>query len=464
MRHFLVVIIAFVIAGCGIFDSDQTGTVIVTSEPPDASVYLDGDWTGQTTPATLKEIAIGVHTIEISDHYSESYKEEVTVTENQTTYVDVQIATKLALESNPSGAIIVLNDSVTTYVTPHIFEGLPLSGYYSIRLLKEGHLPHESTWRRQLGDVREISTELLPAPDLEIVYSLGTGKWGDDYVLHTVGFDGMNSAQLFGRSIITEGTVRWSSDGQHLAYNTESGVSIITCNGTFIGEVPRGERVSHDFVWSHDGTMLSLGSYFDGIYLFDIEDQTLAKIVRTNSMVYDHNPAFDPNDQFIAHVQHQWGSDAILYVRDLGGNHIASYGRFKACCDRNMSLTWISDAELLFLADGGVYTFEPYVSGATHQLVVEDAYRNLIVTDDVEQFAYATEDGDIYVGEVGKWTPRFITNLSGIRELHWTPEMNAITCLTRSGIYWITLDRRVYHIVSVNSYSGPAVIYGMSIR
>jgi hypothetical protein len=43
-----------------------TGTLVITSNPPDARVILDGAETGLTTPATLTSVTSGEHTVELS--------------------------------------------------------------------------------------------------------------------------------------------------------------------------------------------------------------------------------------------------------------------------------------------------------------------------------------------------------------------------------------------------------------
>ena len=54
-------------SGCGQKDPTRplTGMIYVVSDSAGAAIYLDGDDTGQVTPDTLKDVAIGSHVIKV---------------------------------------------------------------------------------------------------------------------------------------------------------------------------------------------------------------------------------------------------------------------------------------------------------------------------------------------------------------------------------------------------------------
>ena len=87
------------------------GSVYVTSNPPGASVTLDGESTGKVTPCTLEEVKSGEHEIRLyKDNYS-PITQTVTVSDGQTTPMDISLAARFAQVTVTSlpGASIKIN-------------------------------------------------------------------------------------------------------------------------------------------------------------------------------------------------------------------------------------------------------------------------------------------------------------------------------------------------------------------
>lgn len=67
--------------------SANVGTIKVTSNPANAAIWLDGNNTGRTTPATLNDVPAGSHTIRLVLERYQDWETTVTVTRNITTTV-----------------------------------------------------------------------------------------------------------------------------------------------------------------------------------------------------------------------------------------------------------------------------------------------------------------------------------------------------------------------------------------
>ncbi len=116
---------------------EEKGTINITSTPTGAQIWLDGDSTGQVTPATIEATA-GFHDITLKlAGYSDILLNHVSVTAGKETLITEGTTFKklgsLTIESEPAGAEIWLNGSNTGEITPATIGSLQ-SGSYEIKL------------------------------------------------------------------------------------------------------------------------------------------------------------------------------------------------------------------------------------------------------------------------------------------------------------------------------------------
>ncbi|MCP2597440.1 PEGA domain-containing protein [Candidatus Aminicenantes bacterium AC-335-G13] len=67
------------------------GSIQVNSTPSGATIYLDGQNTGQVTPATVTNVSVGSHTVKLEKERYQSWETTVNVVKNQTITVDATL-------------------------------------------------------------------------------------------------------------------------------------------------------------------------------------------------------------------------------------------------------------------------------------------------------------------------------------------------------------------------------------
>ncbi len=137
--------------------TEEVSSIVVDSEPPGAKIFLNGEDTGLTSPATLPKLAMGdEYQIRlVKENYREASK-TVAVTSEE----PIQIKETLRpfplgiieVESNPPGAKISLNDQDTGLVTPAKFEKLEIQKGYTVKL----SLPDYNEWTQSV-ELRDFS-------------------------------------------------------------------------------------------------------------------------------------------------------------------------------------------------------------------------------------------------------------------------------------------------------------------
>ena len=135
----------------------MTGTVSITSQPADVTVYMDGVSVG-TTPLTKDKVPIGNHKIELRKKNYRTAMTDVEVKYGETSSVNVEMIDefKLTVRSDPSGASISINGDDKGQ-TPYSAD--MQSGDYLVRLSKPGYIPY----KKQIhlgGDDLDISFTL----------------------------------------------------------------------------------------------------------------------------------------------------------------------------------------------------------------------------------------------------------------------------------------------------------------
>ncbi|WP_048149722.1 DUF3344 domain-containing protein [Methanolacinia paynteri] len=158
--------------------------VRISSSPSSAKIFLDGNYTGKTTPAVFT-LRGGDHLLELELEDFDPYSEKFLLSENTTLNADLQTGIKLVKErkydgflgvsdlegiggvyvtSYPDGATVYVNGYNTEMVTPCVFYGLK-EGLNTIKVKKTNIEYSESSKKVWVdsGSVMPVSFDVLPS-------------------------------------------------------------------------------------------------------------------------------------------------------------------------------------------------------------------------------------------------------------------------------------------------------------
>jgi len=143
------------IIGCGkevsrspVESEAPKGFIYVSSNPSGFTIFQNGRNTGRLTPDSISYIESGIYEITLKKKYFKDTSVVVTLNENEKLTVSVDIASnpsmygRLFLQTTPTGASIILNDSVTNKVTPLTLSNL-LPGEYKVKFSLTNHRDKE---------------------------------------------------------------------------------------------------------------------------------------------------------------------------------------------------------------------------------------------------------------------------------------------------------------------------------
>lgn len=148
------------------------GFVVVTTEPPGASVYLDDAYSGMTEtgkPLEISNVSPGNHRIYVSSKNYEDFEADTVVIAGAITPVTVrmnpspmpQACGLLMISSDPAGADITI-DRQMRGTTPATIETV-CSGNHTYGLKLAGYQEYNSSFEVIPGQVLQINTALNPA-------------------------------------------------------------------------------------------------------------------------------------------------------------------------------------------------------------------------------------------------------------------------------------------------------------
>jgi Divergent InlB B-repeat domain/PEGA domain len=146
--------------------------IILTSEPKDALIYLNGESTGLTTPATFSNLERGEYNFKLElDLYDDSIfninlEKDESVQKN-TRMIIAGTAGGLFISSTPSGAAIFLDNFRTEKVTPDTLKPLA-AGNYTVKLTFD---KYKDTTFSTLVDIGETTIENIT---LKALYNINT--------------------------------------------------------------------------------------------------------------------------------------------------------------------------------------------------------------------------------------------------------------------------------------------------
>ena len=118
------------------------GFISVSSNPSNAKIYMNGRNTGSFTPDSLKWLDEGSHSITLKKVLFRDTTFNVDVVENVKNYLDIDYTKNpkmygsIYCQTEPKGAAVFLDDSITNQVTPTTLRGL-WPGDYQIKFQHE---------------------------------------------------------------------------------------------------------------------------------------------------------------------------------------------------------------------------------------------------------------------------------------------------------------------------------------
>ncbi len=119
--------------------SQITGSINIKSDPPHAIILIDGKNTG-TTPASIKDLSLGTHTVDISMDGYNVWSESVEIEAKKDKELTAKLQEKkgsVNINSKPSGGLILF-DSKEAGTTPKIITDLT-AGEHLVEVSKEGY-------------------------------------------------------------------------------------------------------------------------------------------------------------------------------------------------------------------------------------------------------------------------------------------------------------------------------------
>jgi len=166
-------VVTFVDAALEPATTDPTGNIVVSSDPPGASVYLNNDFQGRTqadNPLDLTGIPPGSYTLELQLANYRDFETAVEVRAGKTEVVNAALipATSpsgtgtLQVSSDPQGANIFL-DNVCRGVTPLTITSVE-TGAHSLLLRLQGYNDYTSSVTISPGQSLQVQAALSPIP------------------------------------------------------------------------------------------------------------------------------------------------------------------------------------------------------------------------------------------------------------------------------------------------------------
>jgi tRNA A-37 threonylcarbamoyl transferase component Bud32 len=164
------------------------GTVVVRSDPPGASVLVDGERHKDATPTEIKNVTVGEkHKIRVEKEGFRAWSEIVEPEPDKSLTIEASLTRvvpklpltgEIRISSKPSGAKVSLNGNHMGRVTPSLLSGLS-PGTYTVNLEKEGY----KAWEKEVV-VRASETSDLSEAELQMAFgklNLSSSPWVDVY-------------------------------------------------------------------------------------------------------------------------------------------------------------------------------------------------------------------------------------------------------------------------------------------
>lgn len=149
------------------------GVIVVTSTPPGAAVWLDGDMQSARTPTTLRQLPVGVaHALKLTHDGYAPFTRSVSLTEAAprseiVAALSRQSASDFAVinvRSTPPGARVLFDGRDSGKVTPATLPEIAPGVEHSIALSLDGWVTKSETLLLERGQVRDLAVTLERTP------------------------------------------------------------------------------------------------------------------------------------------------------------------------------------------------------------------------------------------------------------------------------------------------------------
>ncbi len=148
------------------------GAIAITSTPPGAAIWVDGERRSERTPATLRELPLGSYSVKITSDGYAPHTERVELTEG-TPSSDLSVTLRrpnasdfavIRVRTIPAGAHVLLDGHDTGNSTPAMVPEVTPGEAHTLALALEGYVTRNETLTLEAGQVAELSFELERQP------------------------------------------------------------------------------------------------------------------------------------------------------------------------------------------------------------------------------------------------------------------------------------------------------------
>jgi tRNA A-37 threonylcarbamoyl transferase component Bud32 len=155
------------------------GTMVVSSIPSGAKVFLDGEEHKELTPTAIKEVPVGKqYEIRVKKEGFKPWLDTVEAKPDKTLAIEApleRLVGTIVVKSDPPGALVFLDDEPQKRPTPTEIEKLPVGKEYEIRVEKEGFKPWTRTVEPEADKSLPIKAKLERLVATIVVKSIPPG-------------------------------------------------------------------------------------------------------------------------------------------------------------------------------------------------------------------------------------------------------------------------------------------------
>ncbi|MFH1415706.1 MAG: PEGA domain-containing protein [Elusimicrobiota bacterium] len=142
--------------------SEEDGSLLVTSSPLDARVYIDSEFVGLAAPLFIERVSAGIHDIRIEKEGYESFEKNVTVKSFAAYTVSADLKKMktgiIKVYSVPSSALVYL-DKAEAGATPLVIEGVS-AGIHGLEIIIDEDLGWTGTVEVNSGEAITLLKQL----------------------------------------------------------------------------------------------------------------------------------------------------------------------------------------------------------------------------------------------------------------------------------------------------------------
>jgi serine/threonine-protein kinase len=149
------------------------GVLEITSDPPGAAIWLDGDRRSERTPATLRDLPVGAtYTVKLTADGFAPGTTQVRLTEDEPTATIEETLERpsaadfavINVRTVPAGATILLDGEATEQVTPATIPQILPGVEHTLALALEGYVTRSVDLTLSAGQVEDLAFDLEPTP------------------------------------------------------------------------------------------------------------------------------------------------------------------------------------------------------------------------------------------------------------------------------------------------------------